>query len=70
MSNVPSELAWGDVYLSPLLPVFSAALLATWLSTGLLNKLGLSRYILFPNMTFLAIMTGYLLILHALWIPI
>lgn len=70
MNNMPHELALGDVYLSPILPVFSAALIATWLSVGILNKLGLSRYILFPNTTFLAIMTSYLLLMNALWIPI
>ena len=42
MNEFPHELALGDVYLSPLLPVFSVALLATWLTVSVLNKLRLS----------------------------
>ena len=53
---MPHELAVGDVYLSPLVPVFSIALLGAWLTTLVLNKLRLSRYILFPSTTFLAFM--------------
>ena len=70
MNEFPHELALGDVYLSPLLPVFSIALLAAWVSVGLLNKLSLSRYIVFPNATFLALMVTYILLMNALWIRI
>ena len=70
MNEYPHELALGDVYLSPILPVFALALLGAWISTGLLNKLSLSRYIVFPNTTFLALMAAYILLLNALWIRI
>jgi hypothetical protein len=70
VNEMPHELALGDVYLSPLLPVFTVALLGAWVSTILLNKLRLSRYILFPSTTFLTLMTLYILLMNAFWIPI
>lgn len=70
MNEIPHELAIGDVYLSPLLPVFSIALLGAWLSSIVLNKLRLSRYILFPSSTFLTLMVLYMLLLNAFWIRI
>ena len=70
MIELPHELALGDVYLSPLLPVFVTALLATWISVKLLNKLRLSRYIMFPSTTFLTLMTLYILLMNAFWIKI
>ena len=70
MNEIPHELALGDVYLSPLLPVFAVALLGAWGSTLLLNKLRLSRYIMFPSTTFLALMMLYILLMNALWIRI
>jgi hypothetical protein len=70
MNEVPHELALGDVYLSPTLPVFTVALLGAWLSIVVLNKLRLSRYIMFPSATFLALMTGYVLLMNAFWIKI
>ena len=38
MNKVPHELALGDVYLSPLLPVFALALLGAWISTPNLSN--------------------------------
>jgi uncharacterized membrane protein YfcA len=70
MNELPHELALGDVYLSPLLPVFVSALLAAWISVKLLNKLRLSRYIMFPSTTFLTLMTLYILLMNAFWIKI
>lgn len=70
MSDIPHELAFGDLYLSPLLPVFSVALLATWITVLLLNKLRLSRYIMLPSLTFLTLMAFYMLLLDAFWLTI
>ena len=70
MNELPHELALGDVYLSPLVPVFTVALLGAWVSTILLNKMRLSRYILFPSTTFLTLMTLYILLMNAYWIRI
>ena len=70
MNEFPHELALGDVYLSPLLPVFVIALLGAWLSTLVLNKLRLSRYIVFPSTTFLTLMLLYMLLMNTFWIRI
>ena len=70
MNSIPHELALGDVLFSPVLPVISAALIATWLTTVILNKLRLSRYIMFPSISFLAIMTAYFLLMDAFWLKI
>lgn len=70
MNNVPHELALGDVYFSPFLPVFSLGLLGAWITVTVLNKLRLSRYIMFPSTTFLALMALYMLLLNALWIKV
>jgi hypothetical protein len=67
---VPHELSVGDVYFSPLLPVISIALIAAWVTITLLNKLRVSRYIMFPNASFLALMTLYILLMNDYWIKI
>ncbi len=70
MKAVPHELAVGDVYLSPLLPVIALALIGAWITITVLNKIRLSRYIMFPSTTFLALMICYMLLLDAYWIKI
>ena len=70
MVRVAHELSIGDVYFSPLLPVMTLALIGTWLTTIILNKMRLSRYIVFPNASFLAMMTLYILLMDAYWIKI
>lgn len=70
MNEFPHELALGDVYLSPFLPVFALALLGAWMTIIILNKMRLSRYIMFPNTTFLALLTLYMLIMDTLWITL
>ena len=70
MNEFPHELAMGDVYLSPFVPVFCVALLAAWLTVGVLNKLRLSRYIMFPSITFMALLALYMLLMDAMWIKI
>ena len=70
MREIPHELAIGDVYLSPLLPVIGIALVGAWITIIILNKLRLSRYLVFPSSTFLALMACYMLLLDAFWIKI
>ena len=70
MNEFPHELALADVYLSPFVPVFSLALLGAWLTVIILNKLRLSRYIMFPSATFLGLLALYMLLMDALWIPV
>jgi hypothetical protein len=64
------ELSLGDVYFAPMLPVMAIALIATWITTVILNKIRLSRYIVFPNASFLALMALYMLLMNAYWIKI
>lgn len=70
MNEFPHELALGDVYVSPFVPVFALALLGAWITAILLNRLRLSRYIIFPSITFLALLALYMLLMDALWIRI
>ena len=70
MIRTAHELSIGDVYFSPLLPVMTLALIGTWLTTVILNKMRISRYIVFPNASFLALMTLYMLLMDAYWIQI
>jgi uncharacterized protein DUF1656 len=70
MNDIPHELALGDVYLSPFLPVFSLALLGAWITVLVLNKLRLSRYIMLPSTSFLAFMVLYILLMNTFWIRI
>lgn len=70
MNEFPHELALGDVYLSPFVPVFSLALLGAWVTVSVLNKLRLSRYIMYPSTTFMAVLALYMLLMDALWIKI
>jgi hypothetical protein len=70
MNDFPHELALGDVYMSPFVPVFSLALLGAWVTVGVLNKLRLSRYIMYPSTTFMSFLALYMLLMDALWIRI
>lgn len=70
MNELPHELALGDVYLSPLLPVFALALLGAWFTVIVLNRLRLSRYVMFPSTTFLALLALYMLLMDALWLKL
>ncbi len=70
MASYPHELSLGDVYFSPWLLVISIALIATWVTIIVLNKVRLSRFIVYPSTTFLAIMFFYIVAIDALWIKI
>jgi uncharacterized membrane protein YfcA len=67
---IPHELAVGDIYLSPLLPAVALALIGAWITITVLNKFRLSRYIMLPSTTFLALIVCYMLLLDAYWIKI
>ena len=68
--GIPHELAAGDVYFSPFLMVAAIALIATWITTIVLNKTRISRFILFPSTTFLEIMVLYIALIDGLLIKI
>ncbi|MGF1771004.1 DUF1656 domain-containing protein [Vibrio wakamikoensis] len=56
---MPHELAWGDIYFSPLTLVVCMAIVATWITVIIMNKTKLSRFVAFPSLTFLAIVVMY-----------
>lgn len=68
MMEMPHELAVGDVYFSPFLLVVIYAVIATWISVGILNKTRLSRLIAFPSLTFLAITLLYVVAIDAFFL--
>jgi len=71
MSNpFAHEIAVNGVYFEPLLVVVILSLLATFITTVVLNKLKLSRLILFPNLAFVAILTLYVILIDAFYIKI
>ena len=65
---MPHELAWGDVYFSPLLLVLILAVTATWITVIILNKTRLSRFIAFPSLTFITIMVFYVVAIDSFYI--
>ncbi|MCG7585217.1 DUF1656 domain-containing protein [Photobacterium sp. OFAV2-7] len=65
---MPHELAVGDVYFSPLLLVVIYAVIATWVTVAVLNKTRLSRLIVFPSVTFLAITLLYVVAIDAFYL--
>ncbi len=66
--EMPHELAWGDVYYSPFLQVLVLAVIAAWVTVGVMNKTRLSRLIAFPSVTFLAITVFYVVAIDAFYL--
>ena len=60
--HFPHELAAGDVYFSPLLLVLLLAFIAAAISGLILNKLRLSQYIIYPPLSFIAILVIFVII--------
>ena len=63
MEQFSHELAAGDVYFSPVLIVIVLAFIAAALSGVLLNKLRLSQFIIYPPLSFIAIMVIFVVII-------
>jgi hypothetical protein len=67
-NSYPHELAAGDVYFSPLLPVLFFAFLGAVVTVIILNKLKLSRWFYAPPYVFIAIMALYMVAIDCFWI--
>ena len=65
---MPHELSWGDVYFSPFLLVLFMAITATWITVIIMNKTRLSRFIVFPSLTFIAIMVLYVVVIDSFYL--
>ena len=61
--HFPHELAAGDVYFSPLLLVIILAFVAAAFSGVILNKLRLSQFIIYPPLSFIAIMLIFVVLI-------
>ncbi len=68
MNDFPHELALGDVYFSPVLALFFLSFFATSITVILLNKFKVSQFIVYPQLSFLAILTLYIVLIDALFI--
>lgn len=66
----PHELAAGDVYFSPLLLVIILAFIAASITGVLFNKLRLSQFIIYPPLSFFAILVIYVVVIDRLFIKI
>jgi len=65
---MPHELSLGDVYFSPILAVLILAFLFASITTIILNKLKLSRFIYAPSYVFISIFTLYVVLIDNYWI--
>jgi len=65
---MPHEIALGDVYLSPLLIVIILAFFASSITAIVLNKLRVSQFIMNPPLSFMAIMTLYMVAIDTYFI--
>ena len=66
----PHELQWGDVYITPWLPLLGLAFFLTLATTLLLNRLRLSRWVVAHPYVFLAIMVWYMVLIDHFWIKV
>jgi hypothetical protein len=54
-SNLPIEISIGGVYFPPILLASVLGIVLAWCITRLLNRLGLSQFIWYPPLFFLAL---------------
>jgi len=59
MTPIPHEFAIGGVYMPPLLVAGLFGIIATMLTTHLLNRYRLSKYFFYPPLVYLALMIIY-----------
>ncbi len=64
------ELALGDVYFSPLLLVIVLAFFAATFTALLFNKIRLSAYVIYPPLSFIAIVVIYVVMIDRFFIKI
>jgi hypothetical protein len=64
----PHELAWGDVYFSPMLLVIVLAFLGATITVLILNKTKLSSYFYAPPYVFVAMVILYMILIDTFWI--
>ena len=70
MYTIPHELAFGEVFLPPLLVVGFLGLIASIVTARLLNRYRLSRYLANPSLVFVAMVVIYTIIIGTFLIRI
>ncbi len=60
---IPRELEIQGVYFSPILLVMVLALIATLLTTKLFNRLRWTRFLVFPQLIFVAFIAIYIVLI-------
>jgi hypothetical protein len=66
----PQEFTIGDVYLPPMLVAAALGLVATLVTTRLLNRYRLSRYFANPPLAFISMLVLYTVLIGTLFIGI
>jgi hypothetical protein len=70
MSQIPYEIAIGEVLMPPLLVAGSLAVIATIVTAQLLNRYRLSRYLFHPPLVFVALAVIYTVIIGTFFVRI
>lgn len=67
---VPKELNIQDVYLPPMLLVLILAIMAAMLTAKILNRLRWTRFLILPNVVFVAFIAIYMVLIGTFFIRI
>lgn len=70
MYSIPHELAFGEVFMPPILVAGFLALIASIVTARLLNRYRLSRYLANPSLVFVAMVVIYTIIIGTFLIRI
>ena len=70
MNPYPHELQFGDVYVTPWLPMLGLAFFLALMTALLLNRLRLSDWVVAHSYVFLAIMLFYMVLIDHFWIKV
>jgi hypothetical protein len=70
MYTIPHELAFGEIFMPPILVAGFLALIASIVTARLLNRYRLSRYLANPSLVFVAMVVIYTIIIGTFLIRI
>jgi len=69
MSFVPHEFAIGGVFLPPMLIAGILATIVAYIISSLLNRYGLSKYLFYPPLVFVALVVIFTVLIGTIVIP-
>ena len=69
MFGIPHEISISGVYFPPMLLAAIPGVAAAGLTAVLLNRYRLSRFFVYPPLTFVALSILYTSLIGALWLP-